>query len=215
MKKKSVLLIGATGLVGRIVLGKLLHNNDINEVRIITRRETGIVNEKLKELVVDFELIEPFNSFMQCDVLINCMGSTMKKAGSKAAFERFDYFYPHKIATICHENGTSKMVLLSAMGAHLKSSFFYSRVKARLEQECVEIGFDELIIIQPSLIIGERAEHRLGEKMFMMLSGVMSAIMPLKYKPVTAEKLASTIVHYTLTQIKQKVKRIDKKNFVK
>lgn len=214
MKTKSVLLIGATGLVGGITLRKLLQNDAIDEVRIITRRETGIVHEKLKELVVDFELIKPFKAFMQCDVLINCMGSTMKKAGSKEAFERFDYFYPHKIATICRKNGTSKMVLLSAMGASLKSSFFYSRVKARLEHECEEIGFEELVIIQPSLIVGERKEHRFGEKIGILLSGLMTVLLPKKYKPVTAEKLASTIVHYALTYCAQKVQRIDNNNFV-
>ena len=212
---KSVLLIGATGLVGNLTLSKLLENDSIREVRIITRRKTGIVHEKLKELVIDFELLKPDDAFMQCDVFINCLGSTMKKAGSKEAFERYDYFYPHYIAGICKNNGTSKMILLSAMGANKNSSIFYNKIKGRLEKECEQIGFDELIILQPSLLIGERKEKRFGEKIAQKLSALLSPLIPSKYKPVSAEILANTILYHTITRCPENVQRITYTNFIK
>ncbi len=211
---KSVLLIGATGLVGSLTLQKLLHDENINEVRIITRKETGIVHEKLKELVVDFELMKPFKAFMQCDVIINCMGSTMKKAGSKDLFERYDYFYPYQIATRCKKNGATKMILLSAIGAKKNSSFFYNKIKGRLEEDCEELGFDELIILQPSLLLGQREEVRFAEHTAQKLAAFLSPLIPSKYKPVSAESLAKTMVHYAVNTSGHSVQRLTYDHFL-
>ncbi len=209
----KVLLIGATGLVGNLSLVKLLHHDQIGEVRIITRRESGIVHEKLKELVIDFEKLGEYKSFMQCDILISCLGSTMKKAGSRKAFERFDYYYPKEIAEICRMNGCRKMILLSAFGADKKYSF-YTRVKGRLERECAKTGFESLIIIQPSLIIGTRTEKRFGEKMAKYIMGFFSPMMPSKLKSVTAETLAGTILWHAINKSHKPLDIIQYKDFV-
>jgi uncharacterized protein YbjT (DUF2867 family) len=211
---KSVLLIGATGLVGNITLRKLLQNDAITEVRIITRRATGLVNGKLKELVIDFEKLHDFKAFMQCDVFISCLGSTMKKAGSKKAFEHFDYYYPLELAKTCKEQGTQKMVLLSSMGADKGSLFFYNKIKGRLEEECENIGFDSLVIIQPSLILGDRKEKRAGERITKSIMTMAAPLLPSNYKPVSAETVSNTIVSSCLKNFKAPVERIRYKNFV-
>ncbi len=212
---KSVLLIGATGLVGNLTLKKLLTHDQIGEVRIVTRRETGIIHEKLKELVVDFELIKPFKSFMQCDVIINCMGTTINKAGSKDAFERIDYFHPLRIAGLCKNNGASKMILLSAIGADKNSSIFYNKIKGRLETDCEALGFKELVIIQPSLLLGERKEHRFGEKLAQKLSVLLTPLVPAKYKAVSIEIVANTIVNHAISDGGLTLQRITYNDFIK
>ena len=210
----SVLLIGATGLVGNLTLQKLLQNNEISEVRIITRRETGIVHEKLKELVIDFERLHEFKAFMQGDVLINCLGSTMKKAGSKASFERFDHYYPLEIAKICRENGTKRMILLSAMGAKKDAIFFYNRIKGLLELDCESLGFESLMILQPSLISGNRNEHRPMEKIANAFFSIITPLLPDKIKQVSAHVLANTILKLSVESNEKGTNRIRFKNFV-
>lgn len=212
---KSVLIIGATGLVGHQVFLQCLQNPEINEVRIIVRKETGIIHEKLKELVIDFEMMKPLKAFMQCDVLINCMGSTMKKAGSKEKFERYDFYYPYNIATYCKENGTKRMILLSAMGANLKSMFFYNRIKGKLEEACEQLAFEELVIVQPSLLLGNRKESRFGEKLFQKLMPAISRFLPSDTRPIEASQLAQAIVYHAINSLNQKVSRIRYKIFFK
>ncbi len=212
---KSVLIIGATGLVGHQVLLQCLENPEFNDVRIIVRKETGIIHEKLKELVIDFELMKPVKAFVQCDVFINCMGSTMKKAGSKEKFERYDFYYPYTIAKYCQENGTKRMILLSAMGANLKSMFFYNRIKGKLEQACELLEFEELVILQPSLLLGNRNESRFGEKLFQKLMPAISKFLPSDTRPIEAKQLAQAIVYHAINPQNQKVSRIRYKNFFK
>jgi uncharacterized protein YbjT (DUF2867 family) len=211
---RSVLLIGATGLVGDLTLRKLLEHEEISEVRVITRKTTGIMHEKLKELVIDFELLKPFKGFMQGDVFINCLGSTRKKAGSADAFERIDYFYPLKIATACKTNGTKKMILLSAMGANKDSRLLYPRVKGQLEAACEALDFEELLIVQPSILTGERQEKRALEKMAFRFMKMIKNLLPSFYRPVSGEGLANTIVKNVFEKCSEKVQRIRYKDFV-
>lgn len=192
----DVLLIGATGMVGSETLRQLLDNPAVRTVRIIVRRETHINHEKLRELVTSFENLHNYHAFIQCDVFIHCLGSTMKKAGGRDAFYRIDHDFPLEVARVAKANGCKKMILLSAIGADARSAFFYNRVKGELEEDCKALGFENLYILQPSMLTGPRAEHRLGEKIAIAISGLTDKSLKgksLKYHSASDVLLARTI----------------------
>ncbi len=211
--KNTVMLIGATGLVGNLTLKKLLEDDFFDEVRVISRRSTGYKHPKLQELNIDFEDLQGHLKFLKCEVLISCLGSTMKKAGNKQTFKRFDYYYPSEVAGYCRMNGTKKMVLLSAQGADEHSLFYYNQIKGKLENICKELSFKELDILRPSLILGHRNEHRTGEHIGKILAKVLGPILPKQYQAVEAEQLAATLVDCAKTSSEKEVRIITKKNF--
>ena len=192
----DVLLIGATGMVGSETLRQLLDNPAVRTVRIIVRRETHINHEKLRELVTPFENLQAYHAFIQCDVLIHCLGSTMKKAGGREAFYKIDHDFPLEVARVAKANGCRKMILLSAIGADAGSAFFYNRVKGELENDCKALGFENLYILQPSMLTGNRKERRLGERIAIALSHLSDKLLKgqsMKYHSASDVLLARTI----------------------
>ncbi len=195
---KSAIIIGATGLVGNQLLQLLLEDNDFSLVKIFVRKPTGIVHAKLIELVVDFDEIESFKSEITGDVLFSCMGTTLKQAGSKDAQYKVDYTYQYKFAELARQNGVLDYLLVSSTGANSKSAIFYSRIKGELEQSVKEMPFERIVIVQPSVLKGERKENRFGEKMGAMLIDGLSQIIPpfRKYRSISGQQVAQALVRF-------------------
>ena len=193
---KTALLVGATGLTGNLLLQLLLTNNDYENVTVYTRRTLGINHPKLKEKIIDFDTL---NETVQAEDVFCCLGTTIKKAGSKPAFEKVDYEYPLRIAKLQQQVGSQNFLVISAMGANANSMIFYSRVKGKLENELQQLGYRSLYILRPSLIVGDRKEKRTGEKIGMILSAIINPILvgPLKkYKSVSAMAIAKAMMHF-------------------
>lgn len=196
----SALLIGATGLVGGLVLEQLLQDDFYNEVIVLTRKSSGKNHPKLKEVLVDFDHLENYKTDIKADVVFCTLGTTIKKAGSQEAFKKVDYEYPLRVAEIAKQNGATAYLLVTALGASKSSVIFYNRVKGEVEEAIGKLNFDAFHILQPSLIIGERNEVRTGEGLAQRLSPVYDALMfgPLnKYKSIKAEQIAKAMVHYS------------------
>ncbi|MCB0508275.1 MAG: oxidoreductase [Chitinophagales bacterium] len=199
---KTALIIGATGLVGGLVLEQLLNNNDYDSVVALTRKSLQNQHPKLKEVIVDFDKLEDYSENFKADVVFCCLGSTIKKAGSQAAFKKIDYEYPLKVAEIAKQNGTKKCLIISALGASKSSIIFYNRVKGEVEEALSQLHFDALHILQPSLIIGERNEKRFAEGLAQKLSPIYGTVMfgPFtKYKSIRAEQIAKAMVYFSKT----------------
>ncbi|MBC7588877.1 MAG: oxidoreductase, partial [Chitinophagaceae bacterium] len=193
---KTALLVGATGLTGNLLLQLLLANNDYEKVTVYTRRTLGINHAKLEEKIIDFDTL---NEAVQAEDVFCCLGTTIKKAGSKPAFEKVDYEYPLRIAKLQQQVGSKNFLVISAMGADASSMIFYSRVKGKLENELQQLGYRSLYILRPSLIVGDRKEKRTGEKIGMILSAIINPILigPLKkYKSVSAMAIAKAMMHF-------------------
>jgi uncharacterized protein YbjT (DUF2867 family) len=196
MTQKSALVLGATGLTGGHVLQLLLDSAQYHTVYIYTRRSLGIQNPKLKEMIIDYDSYE---GAVDADVVFCCLGTTIKIAKTKEAFKKVDQDYPVKIAQLQYEAGTKHFLVISAMGAAADSLFFYSRVKAEMEKLLSNIGFPRLQIFRPALIVGDRKEHRSGEKIAASINEVLNYILigPLrKYQSVSALAIAKCMIDY-------------------
>jgi uncharacterized protein YbjT (DUF2867 family) len=193
---KTALLVGATGLTGNLLLELLLNNNDYQKVIVYTRRIIEISHPKLEQRVIDFNTL---NTSVQADDLYCCLGTTIKQAGSKPAFEKVDYEYPLKIAKLQQQAGSKKFLLISAMGADANSMIFYSRIKGKLENELQQLGYESLYIFRPSFITGNRKEKRTGEYIGLIFMSIINPLLigPLKkYKAVSALAIAKAMMHF-------------------
>lgn len=160
---KTVIVIGATGLIGKLLTNKLLSDNRYDLVKIFVRRSSGTQNPKLEEHIVDFEHIESWKDEITGDELFSAMGTTIKQAGSKDVQYKIDYTYQFEVAKAAVKNGIENYVLVSSSGANSKSRNFYLRIKGELEDAVGILPFKKIIIFQPSLLLGERKEKRAGE----------------------------------------------------
>ncbi len=192
----KAIVIGATGLVGNLILKEVLNDNDFSEVRIFVRKPTGIINPKLKEIVSPLRDIVALNSEIQGDVLFNALGTTIKKAGSKEEQQRIDRDLPMTFARIASENGVKMMLNVSSIGANLNGGF-YLKTKAEMENGTEKFFHRTVFHFRPGFLVGNRKEFRLAEK---IASGVMKVLDPLligsskKYRSIPADKLAKAMV---------------------
>ncbi len=194
---KTAILFGATGLVGGKCLNFLLASPAYAKVLVLGRKSLDVKHEKLEEHIIDFEKPELYGPLIQGDDLYCCIGTTMKKAGSKTAFKRVDFTYPYSIAEIAVKNRVNQFLLVSAIGADKDALFFYNRVKGELEEEIKRMPFWAVHIFRPSLLLGERNEQRWGEsiaqrigkKIDLLTGGLLT-----KYRPVEADVVAKAMV---------------------
>jgi uncharacterized protein YbjT (DUF2867 family) len=190
------IIIGATGLVGNLILQEVLNDDNFSEVRIFVRKATGITNPKLKEIVSAMKDITALRSEIQGDVLFNAMGTTLKKAGSKEEQQRIDRDLPISFARSASANGVKIMINVSSAGASLKGGF-YLKTKAEMENGTMEFFPGTVFHFRPGLLIGKRNEFRLMEK---IAFGAMKIIDPIlsgnskKYRSMDANKLAKAMV---------------------
>lgn len=195
MSKKAILL-GATGLIGADLLNKLIADPHYAEVLAISRKAIHINNPKLKQLVVDFDDIDKHAPELFADDVFCCIGTTAKKTPDKTLYKKIDYQYPLDVAKIAFKNGATSYHLVSAMGADVKSSFFYNRTKGEVERDLQRVGYNNLHIYRPSLLDGPRKESRLAED---LMNGLMRWINPLlvgalkKYRSIKTETVASAM----------------------
>lgn len=161
---KTALIAGATGMTGKLLLKKLLDSNHYNKVIVLLRKPVAIENPKAEVLIVNFDKPEDFSGKLIADDIFCCLGTTINKAKSKEAFKKVDLEYPLKLAEITKSNGASQFLVMSSMGANPDSIIFYSKVKGTLESELKKVGFNTLRIFRPSLLMGNREEFRLGER---------------------------------------------------
>lgn len=194
---RTALLAGATGLVGQQLLPLLLEAPEYTQVRVLTRRALSQSHRKLQTVQTDFSNLPALGTALQADDVYCCLGTTLRKAGSRGAFEQVDYDYVLALARAALAQGAQQFLVISAAGASAASAAFYSRVKARMEQEVSTLGFTATHILRPSLLLGERAESRPGERLGQLLSPLLSPLLtgPLKrYRPIEGRELAAAML---------------------
>jgi uncharacterized protein YbjT (DUF2867 family) len=157
------MLLGATGLTGGKVLDGLLASSEVSSVVTPVRRALALSHEKLEQREMDFDRMSEHGELFAVDAIICCLGTTIKKAGSREQFRKVDYGYPLKAAELGRANGVKAFVLMSAIAASSSSTVFYNRVKGEAEDGVKSLGFPCLSIYQPSLLLGKREEQRTAE----------------------------------------------------
>jgi len=192
----KAIVIGATGLVGNLILKEVLNDNDFSEVRIFVRKPTGIINPKLKEIVSPMKDISTLSSEIQGDVLFNALGTTIKKAGSKEEQQRIDRDLPIAFAKIASKNGVKIMLNVSSAGASLNGGF-YLKTKAEMENGTQDFFPKTVFHFRSGLLVGKRKDFRSVEK---IASGIMKVLDPIligsfkKYRSMPVDKLTKAMV---------------------
>lgn len=197
-KVRFALIAGASGLVGSHCLELLLKSDRYSQVISVGRRELPLIHPKLEQKIVDFNKLRNYAADLAVDDVFCCLGTTIKKAGSEEAFYKVDHTYVVELAKLTANKGASQFMVVSAMGADAGSMFFYNKVKGEMERDVQQAGFEAVHILRPSLLLGERTEHRAGEELASKIMKPLSSLMvgPLrKYKPIEAETVAKAMLY--------------------
>ncbi|MBP3984279.1 NAD-dependent dehydratase [Pseudoxanthomonas helianthi] len=194
----KILHVGSTGLVGKLVLQRLLAQPLVTQVIAPTRRVLGFAHPRLLNPVVDFDALPEDAEWWSVDAVVCTLGTTIKQAGSKDAFRRVDHDYPLHVARLARARGARIYALNSSVGANAGSSIFYSQVKGELEAALTALDYPSLVLAQPGLIDGHREEHRPGEAFALTLSRALRPLLPTKWRPSRAERIADALVEAAL-----------------
>jgi uncharacterized protein YbjT (DUF2867 family) len=191
--KRTVALAGATGLVGRLLLEGLLADPSVHSVHVLGRRKPRAAHAKLTCHIVDFSVLSPLPPV---DEVYLALGTTIKVAGSQAAFRSVDFDANLSVARAALAAGARRCGLVSAMGADAKSRVFYNRVKGELEEALAQLPFEGLVIARPSLLVGDRAAlgqpERPLEKVSAVFMKMLRPIIPANYRAIAAAQVART-----------------------
>ena len=196
----TLLLVGATGLVGREVLRLALADPRVKHLAAPTRRPLA-PHSHLTNPQVDFDALPSDAPWWKADAVICTLGSTIKKAGSKEVFHRIDHDYPLAVARHARAHGTRSFALNSSTGADPHAKSFYLRTKGELERDLDACGFPSLTLVRPSLIGGHRDESRPAERLAMFLMATFRPVIPRRYRMVPAESIARALLEAALAAI--------------
>lgn len=194
---KTAIILGATGLTGRILLNLLLENRDYSKIKLFSRGPIGIINPKLEEYLGDVVKLESFKDQFFADEIFCCIGTTKAKTPNKKLYRKIDFGIPTKAAAIAKEKEIPTLIVISALGANSKSIVFYNRLKGEMEDVVMAAKIPKTHILQPSLISGKREERRFGEWIFKQLMKVANLVLtgPLeKYKSISPKTIAECMV---------------------
>ena len=177
---RIALLAGASGLVGGRLLQHLLADPAFERVIALGRRVPPIAHPKLDARVVDFAALPPVAATdASC-----CLGTTLRKAGSRAAFRLVDHDHAVAFAAMARAGGATRYGLVSSVGADAGSGTFYLQVKGEVEQAVAALGFAGLVICRPGLLLGPRAERRPAEALAQRLAPLLNPLLPGRYKSI-------------------------------
>lgn len=195
MTGRTVIIAGATGLVGREILEGLLGDRTVVMVHSFGRRPPAIEHPKITAHVVDFAALP---ELPPADEVYLALGTTIKVAGSQAAFRAVDYDANLAVAKAAVAAGAKKAGLVSAMGADSNSTIFYSRVKGELEDALAQLQFEGLVIARPSMLVGNRAaigqRTRRGEEWASAFGKVLGFLIPANFRPIEAAAVARALL---------------------
>lgn len=192
------LIAGGTGLVGSQIILQLLQSADTGIIWTLGRRPVAAVDKRIQAVQYDFETPPAFEKKPDHPIAICTLGTTIKQAGSQEAFRRVDFDYVLKFAVLAQQNNARSFHVVTAHGASKSSLVFYNRVKGEIEEALRNVGLPEVHIYRPSLLIGERSEHRAGEGFATAAAKVFAPLFKLpglsSVQPTPAAHLAGFIL---------------------
>ena len=191
-------MAGATGLVGQAVLAGLLTDKHYTAVHAVGRRPLALTHPKLIGHEVDFSSLTSLPGIEHVDDVFIALGTTIKVAGSKAAFRAIDCDAVLAVARAARQAGARRLGVVSAMGADPDSAVFYNRVKGEMEVALRALQFPVLVIARPSLLTGNRAalkqSQRFGESLGSLAMHWFKPLIPLNYQAIPAEQVGQALV---------------------
>ena len=192
---RVAMVAGATGLVGREILAALLADKSYSKVHSVGRRKIDLQHPKLVQHVVDFASLK---DLPPADDVLIALGTTIKVAGSQAAFRAVDFAAVVALARAARAQGATQLGVVSAMGASAKSPIFYNQVKGEMEAAVSALGYASVSIAQPSMLAGDRAALdqplRSGEGLALTVTRWLKPLIPANYRSVQAADVAAGLL---------------------
>lgn len=186
-------LAGGTGLVGGVLLRRLLQDGFFDGVVSVGRRRVDVEDPKLLQVVVDFSTLASFEALPGADVVFSCLGTTIRKAGSRQAFRAVDHDAVVTLARAAREKGARAFLHVSALGADAKSFVFYNSVKGQVEDAVARVGIQSVYALRPSILDGERQERRPGERIGLLTMRLLGPVLG-KYRPTPVDAIARSMI---------------------
>lgn len=209
--QKTILLVGATGLVGQSVLAQALASPQVGKVVALTRKPIT-PHPKLLNQLIDFNDIPEEAPWWQADAIICTLGTTIKVAKTTEQFRFVDFTLVAQFAALAAQHAVPCFVLNSSMMASTKAKGLYLRTKGEAEQAVKNAGIPSVVIVRPGLLDGDREEFRFGEEIGLMTSRILNPVLPKRLRSVKVEKLARVMLKEALTA-EQGVKVLESESF--
>jgi uncharacterized protein YbjT (DUF2867 family) len=191
----NALILGYTGAVGSALLEELVKSDKVNSIVCLGRRPAAYDHHKIQFVQADLsKLVNHLDAFSGISRVYCCLGTTMKQAGSKEAFKKVDYNMVVDAANIAKQAGVTHFSLISAVGADAKSNIFYNRVKGETESALEAVGFDRISIYRPGLLLGERKEVRVGERIGAAILPLIQWIFPARFRAIQVRTVAKAML---------------------
>jgi uncharacterized protein YbjT (DUF2867 family) len=187
---RTAVIAGASGLVGSHLLEKLLADDTWDRVVSIGRRELDVEHPKLEQVLVPVQAI---GELPVADDVFCCLGTTMKKAGGRNAFKVIDHDAVIQVAGSAFRNGASQFLHVTAMGASPRSKIFYNKVKGDAEYFVKATGLPTTVAFRPSMLDGDRDEHRLGERVGLAVMRPLAPVLG-RFRPTPAADVAEAMI---------------------
>ena len=200
MSGQTAVVIGSTGMIGELVVRHLIDDPAFTNIRLLVRRPVDVAHPKVDVMIVDFaDLADLEQKLGHGDSIFCCVGTTQSKVkGDKAAYRRVDFDLPVNTARAGLQNGFSKFLLVSAIGADAAAGNYYLKLKGETEDALKKIGYPSLHIFQPSLLMGSRKEFRFTEKIAQAVMPVASVFLAgklKKYRAIKGDDVAAAMVN--------------------
>ena len=195
---KTALIFGSSGLIGSCLLDLIVNDNNYSKIRLFVRSEPVNTSSKIEIIKTDFNNLKNHKDSIFGDVCFFCIGTTKKNTPDKNEYINIEYNLPVEVAKIAKSNSVNNFIYVSSIGANTNASGLYLKNKGQAEEELKKLNFSKLSIMRPSILLGNRKENRVGEKIGIF---IMKTLSPLfvgkmkKYKPIKVENVAKTMLH--------------------
>ena len=205
---KTAIILGATGLTGRILLNKLIADTSYEKITLFSRKSVGNTSVKVEEHLVNLLRLGQYKDQFIGDEVFCCIGTTSAKTKDKKTYQAIDYGIPVNAAKLANQKNIKTFIVISSMGANASSSIFYNKTKGEMEQDVLQVNLKNTYILRPSLIGGNRTEIRVGEY---IAKGIMNFISPLlfgnlkKYRIISPEKIATCMHQLAQKEVPQSI----------
>ena len=196
--KKTAIILGASGLTGSIILQMLIEDDRYKTIKLFSRSKIEGLPNKVTQFIGDLLNLEHLKCYFNADEVYCCIGTTAKKTPNESLYKKIDYGIPVAAAKLSKENNILTFLVISAIGANVKSAVFYNRTKGEMEQAVLQQDLKHTYILRPSLIDGERKEHRFLEKMALSIFKILQPLFIGKlknYSMIKAKTIAKAMIN--------------------
>ncbi|XOV66398.1 MAG: NAD(P)H-binding protein [Fluviicola sp.] len=194
---KTAIILGASGLTGGLLLQQLLKDNRYDCIKLFGRSKVSVEHQKVQQFTGDLFQMDAFSKDFTGDEVFCCIGTTKKKTPDEEQYRKIDLGIPESAAQMCEQNKIKTFAVISSVGADAKSSNFYLKTKGEMENAVLSKNIPNILILRPSLIVGDRDERRMGERISIWFMKVLNPLLfgsLKKYRSIKAEKIAAGMI---------------------